>query len=768
MAWRRWREFAAALFVLGAASSLSVPALAQSAPDAEQTAEDASAGEAAPKPIIKPPRAIQTPLDYPEGGKGPHLVVLEILVAADGSVGDAIVVSGNAFFGQAAIEAAQSWRFEPATVDGKATSARIRFEVRFSPPEKEREAETPQPPAPTVEASDSPVDEQPIEEVIVTGDRPEGERQISRAEIRQLPGTFGDAFRAVETLPGVTPIVSGLPYFYVRGAPPGNVGYFLDGLRVPLLFHIAAGPSVIHPAFIETVELHAGPYPARYGRFTGGIVAGETAPPAYETRGEASIRLVDAGGMVETHGLNRNLSVMLAGRYSYTALIASLVAPDLNLSYWDYQGRVQYRLNPKESVTLFAFGALDKASEKRPGPNLTIFDLVFHRYDLRYDRHLDDGGHLRIAANFGTEISGANQFSLHDRSVGTRVELERPLSSNVELRAGVDFNVDRYTARLNEEDFLEEGVDDDDGDFEDSDIFPPRFDFTTGARADIVWEAEPGVRVIPGLRADFYVSDETPLWALSPRLYAEFDVRKNITLRHGLGVAHQLPSFVVPLPGFQPVGERGLQRAIQHSAGVLWIPSAGWSTEATVFQNIQLNITDTLSSIRFQDSGDFDLDTRALGSGRGFELLIRRSLTERLGGYFAYTFSRSTRSFGSQTGPASFDRTHVLSGALGYQIGKGWTAGLRGSFYTGIPAQEITSAVDFEHPPRTRPFYRIDWRVEKRWDVGQKGAWWALVLEVLNTTLNKEMIFLECNASRCRGEMIGPVTIPSIGVEASF
>ena len=34
-------------------------------------------------------------------------------------------------------------------------------------------------------------------------------------------------------MPGVTPFASGVPFFFVRGAPPGNVGYFLDGVRVP-------------------------------------------------------------------------------------------------------------------------------------------------------------------------------------------------------------------------------------------------------------------------------------------------------------------------------------------------------------------------------------------------------------------------------------------------------------------------------------------------------------------------------------------------------
>ena len=47
--------------------------------------------------------------------------------------------------------------------------------------------------------------------------------------------------------------VSGLPFFFIRGAPPGNAGYFLDGVRVPLLFHVGAGPSVVHPALIVRV-----------------------------------------------------------------------------------------------------------------------------------------------------------------------------------------------------------------------------------------------------------------------------------------------------------------------------------------------------------------------------------------------------------------------------------------------------------------------------------------------------------------------------------
>ena len=136
-------------------------------------------------------------------------------------------------------------------------------------------------------------------EVTVTGVAPLGSRSISRAFALQLPGAFGNPFAALEASPGVTPTLSGAPYFYVRGSPPGNLGYLLDDLRLPALFHVLAGPSVVHPALVESVDFYAGPYPARYGRFAGGIAAGHIRPAGYELHGEASVRAFDSSGLVE-------------------------------------------------------------------------------------------------------------------------------------------------------------------------------------------------------------------------------------------------------------------------------------------------------------------------------------------------------------------------------------------------------------------------------------------------------------------------------------
>src|SRR5262249_34708936 len=153
------------------------------------------------------------------------------------------------------------------------------------------------------------------QEVTVRGARREvGETTISAADVREMPGAFGDPFRAIEALPGVVPVVSGLPFFYVRGAPPTNNAYFVDGLRVPLLFHVGIGQGVIHPALIDRVDFYPGAAPAAYGRSAGASVAGQLRDPAADRHGEVNLRLVDAGALLESPLAEGRGTALVAGR----------------------------------------------------------------------------------------------------------------------------------------------------------------------------------------------------------------------------------------------------------------------------------------------------------------------------------------------------------------------------------------------------------------------------------------------------------------------
>src|SRR6185295_18800334 len=141
------------------------------------------------------------------------------------------------------------------------------------------------------------------------------------------------------------------------------------------------------PGFVDEVKLYPGGYPSRFGRFAGGIVAADSAAPENRFRGEASIRLVDTGGMLEVPFAEGRGNVMAAGRYSYTAAVVSQLVPTLDLGYWDYQARALYDVTPDDRVGVFAFGAFDFASQENDDAKKeTIYDTRFHRMDVRYDR----------------------------------------------------------------------------------------------------------------------------------------------------------------------------------------------------------------------------------------------------------------------------------------------------------------------------------------------------------------------------------------------
>jgi len=176
---------------------------------------------------------------------------------------------------------------------------------------------------------------------------------------------------------------------------------------------------------------------------------------------------------------------------------------------------------------------------------------------------------------------------------------------------------------------------------------------------------------------------------------------------------------------------------------------------------------------------------RSLGSSVGLELVLRRRLSRRLGGFVSYTLSRSERlvnrpvlvgelpyarlGYLHTRTLSSFDRTHVFNAALSYDFGKGYRAGGRVVVYSGYPKVVNGPPPNFEPVmtgERLPAFFRLDLRFEKKWVI--KSGWLSFVAEVQNATLSKEVLGMDCEKGPCVEQEIGPVTIPSIGVEGGF
>jgi TonB family protein len=765
-------------------------------------------------PQIIPPRLVTSVVaPYPTGAEGEAAVTLAVSIDASGNVEDIRVLEGFEPFASVAIESVRGARFVPATREGRPIGATVRFRVDFakppppSPPAPEPDS-NPEPPPSSAEPSPPPTARpapKRVDDVIVRGGRAAigagVADSLARAEVRQLPGAFGDPFRAIEAMPGMTPVITGLPYFYVRGAPPANVGYFFDGVRVPYLFHFGLGPAVIHPALIAKTELHRGGYPAALGRYSGGIVDSQAMPPADRIHGEGQLRLIDAGALVEAPFANGKGSALAAGRYSYTAALFSLLSSDTTLDYRDYQARVAYSLSDRDTLSFLGFGAYDFAAQRQtldpstrpiflePGASRVprdvtriLFASEFHRADLRWDRALPNGGHLRAATTVGFDRT---RVEAHRAATvvmtGARVELTQPLARSVVLRTGADVVVDQYTA-----DSLPEFSDDDDVVLRQQSVFVDRVDFAAGARADAVLTMIPNMEVVPGIRFDAFGSGAARAYAVDPRVSARFFVTDRLRIIHAYGVASQAPSTPITLPGITLANLRGgLQRAIQTSAGVEADLPKDFTATAGVFHNAFYNLNDALGAAQLElvdiERSD-SLLAKSRGSAFGLELAVRRKLTQRIGGLAAYTLSHSTRTADGRRFVSSYDRPHVLTAALSVDLGRGWRTGARFVGYSGIPMRPAQPAFPGQvvgvPPERTPAFVRVDLRVEKRWQLGKHG-WISAVLEALNATLSREVTGYSCGTAlalpgaapvtaSCLERVVGPVSVPSLGVEGGF
>ena len=731
------------------------------APDG-QSAGDGARDITAPKPLA-------TPLAYPDDANGQATVVLELTVDAEGTVVDARALSGEAPFRDAALGAVQSWRFAPALRGGRPVAARIRYSVQFTPPASEPLAS--EPPASSAAPRPSPARHPAARsptaplEIIVEGQRaPTGSVIVTSQEARALPGSFGDPLRAIEAQPGVVPIVSGLPAFFIRGAPPSNVGFFFDGVELPLLYHAFFGPSVLHPGFIDSIEFYPGSSPAQYGRFAGPIVAARARPLQCRPSGEANVRLIDAGGLVETGPLADShecgsSGARVAGRYSYAGLVLSLLS-DAQLDYWDYQAQASYPLGRHDTVSVLAFGGYDLFRPPQTSVNNGA-EITFHRVDLRWDRKLGSDAKLRLALTGGADrTAGANTppSVVTDHSLRLRGELSRRFGPSATLDTGLDTRLDRFGLEANRRSLNYPDY---------SQLFPPRVDTVAGAYLALQLEPVRGIHVAPGVRADIYSSQGVTAVGVDPRLAAEFEIGRSLRLLHSLGIAHQRPNFTAQVPGAQVADlANGLQWALLWSSGFKLKLPLDLQASATVFRSGYFNALDPIGGGRDFTIDRTALDRRATVSATGLELQLTRSVTNRLGGFVSYTLSRSEESSGAQKSPSGFDRTHVVQAALSYEVGPGFRVGARTVVYSGVPELNLEGSPHFTTNRRGSPFFRLDLRAEKRFHLGRSG-YWGLIGEILNATSTREVVRLDCGEV-CRERTAGPVILPSVGVEAGF
>jgi len=615
-------------------------------------------------------------------------------------------------------------------------------------------------------------------ETVVTAEAPEGDSvPLKREELVHTAGSLGDPFRVVESLPGVAQATWPLPFYAIRGANPGNTGFFIDGVRAPALFHFALGPSVIHPFFIQDLEFYPGGYPVSYGRYVSGVVAANTATPSTDRlHVSADMRLFDAGGIAASPFDGGKGTVAVAGRYSYTGVLLSAFSNAYSLDYWDYQVRIQHTLGPG-SLTLFAFGSGDSLEQKNPDktdygfvgqPQLMqpgLAKLMFHRAQLRWDGAVA-GGRLTVALVAGLDDSKVSITSLFSLPVGSRMLTLAPRISErwsawrwLEFELGADAELQRARPSSMVQQFPAlAGYE--------TDLFRNRGIASAGAYAGVTLRSGDRLTVTPGLRYDGYFEEGVEKFAASPRVLVRLRVGPHDFLKAAAGQFSQMPSLPVGVPGFESFGlaSYGLQRSRQGSVGFESALAERLGIDLNLDTSLfyqRLHLTDLKNSL-IPDPQSNLLEPRE-GESYGLEVMIRRPMKHKLYGWLAYTLSRSLRVVDGIVVPSDWDQRHIVNLVVGYRWPRNYSTSARFHYNSGRPYPLYSNKTfEVENYIQLPGFPQLDLRCDKRFifDSFVMEAY----LELVNSTLSREVFDVKRQPSGAIYENYYRLVLPSAGV----
>lgn len=634
-------------------------------------------------------------------------------------------------------------------------------------------------------------------EIVVWYDRRDEQPEITRRtitidEIRRVPGTFGDPVRIIQSLPGTArpPFASGL--LVLRGANPDDSNVYIDGVEVPIVYHLGGYRSVLNPDLVSAVDYLPGGYSVRYGRSLGGVVDVRT-KKTYPEHPRATVRadLLDSGALVE--GRVKDLGYSIAARRSYVDVVLGLVLRKQEFQasprWYDYQLKLSHLGVPGE-LSLLLFGFDDRVVVRTAGDTRPLgAGYSTHRAVISLRHPITETLELWVQPSIGvvhTEYGlGRNYlFELSADTIDLRSELIFTPGPALTAKLGFDGQGTRNDFVL----FLG-NVPVDDGDplseTESRDMGRDLRQLTPDPYVEATLspiEDRDALKLIAGLRMPWLLRDRTDTQhAFDPRLQVRLHpfsegLLGGSTLKAGTGLYHQPPT------GLELGREEEFERAASSEIGLEQQITASLRADITAYHRY-------IGDPRIFKTKDQEEERDSIGRAYGVETMVRLSPTESLFGWVSYTLSKSEYNYDPDDPeepapwiPSDYDQTHIftavgggnlpyrfgVSGRATYVTGNPYTP-LQGGIFLMDQGNYLPYALGDANSERQPPFWALDLRVDKRFAFRQ----WSLLLflDLLNTLHGKNPEFPVYNYDFTETDYIASLPfLPAAGllVEMNF
>lgn len=632
-----------------------------------------------------------------------------------------------------------------------------------------------------------------LPEVLVVSDRtPDriSKTVISGKQLNRIAGTSGDPLAGLQTLPGVVSTNNGSRPA-VRGSGPGDNAYYVDGLVVGKIFHVA-GISVFNADLISDFNLYSAAFAPRFGDVTGAVLdVALRNPRTDQLGGKLNINMLGADALIEGP-VGEDQSFYFAARRSYIDLFLKQVQQEgvtLQIpNYSDYQGKYIRRLSATDKLTFHVQGAADALqlniggesdiAQKQPvlAGNIALSD-AYAMQALVWDATVLDSARNtlaleHIAADVTNSVASAGNLYLAQDAWLLREHLNLLLSEGHELALGANLSQTQISI---------------DADIKNATCtqFNPACDLTSATQRKLVdrftsnaWDASLQDRkrissslvLVAGARHSYegYLSKSYT----EPRIGLEWEATAQTLVTAGWGRHNQMPTgqqianaFGNPRLGHLRADHSVL--GVSHRVDDLW----SWKAE-TYFKRFSDLVV---------DDPQLNYVNGASGSAYGLELLVKKDSGERLSGWMSLSLARSERR-NDLTGEAfRFELDQPVNATLvsSYQLNDDWSLDAKWSGHSGTPYTPVTGTNGSYADGRLRPryaainsgtlpmYHRLDLRMARQ--LVRDTYKLNLYFELNNVYGRQNIVGYTYDASYTVEKPVYPFVLPfSFGVQAEF
>jgi len=551
--------------------------------------------------------------------------------------------------------------------------------------------------------------------------------EIPIDQVKRLPAIGGevDLLKVLQLLPGVQSGGEGTSGLYVRGGSPDQNLMLLDGAPLYSVNHLFGFFSVFNADAVKNMSITKGGFPARFGgRLSSILEIYMKDGHMKEYHADATVSIIASKLTVEGPIVEDKASFMLSARRTYLDLLINPIIAQANRNnpdvttdpryyFYDLNGKLNWRIGPKDRLYLSAFKGEDDfgiASAENYGINSSTLD-----FGLDWKNEIQA---LRWNREWSPKLFSNTTLTRSLYNFNTGIEITEQSEDTLSMAALYNSGIEDFSGRIdfdfapNARHYIKFGAN------------WTNHTFSPGATSlELVFGDTPALDTLLGpadIKSDeafLYVEDE---FELSERLKLNLGVHASIlmvqdtsynSIQPRAALNYRLPGGYAFKASFARMAQY-VNLLTNEGLGLptdLWVPSTArirpqqsWQVAmgvAKTFGDIEVSLEgyykgmEGLLSYKEGASFLFSLDTdwedqvtQGIGNAYGTELLVQKKYG-RTTGWIGYTLSWSNRQFDDINSgnwyPFTYDRRHDVSFVVTHDFTDKWTGSAVWLYGTG-------------------------------------------------------------------------------------